>query len=49
MTHRTKITPVGADKLWRIDHANDILDSGDQALGAAMIMSRYVATIERNR
>ena len=49
LTHRTQITPVGTDKLWRIDWANDILDSGDQALGAAMIMSRYVATIERNR
>lgn len=49
LVHRTKIAPVGTDKLWRIDHANDILDSGDQALGAAMILSRYVATIERNR
>lgn len=47
LLHRTRITPSDGKGLWQIDWAGDLLDMEDQALGAAMIISRYVVTLNR--
>lgn len=47
LLHRTRIATEDGLGLWQIDHANDILDSQDQALGASMLLSRYVVTLQR--
>jgi hypothetical protein len=33
--------------MWEMEHANDNLDQEDEALEAALIVSRYVAYINR--
>jgi hypothetical protein len=43
LLHRQKL----ANGMYEIRHANDLLDSEDPALGVPMMMSRYVATVER--
>jgi hypothetical protein len=47
LLHRAKLTPTNGGTCYEIRHANDVLEQEDPALGAAMAMSRYVATMER--
>ncbi len=47
MLHRSQVTPVGGGGCYEIRHESDLLDQEDPSLGAAMVVSRYVATIQR--
>lgn len=47
LLHRSQVTPVGGGGCYEIRHESDVLDQEDAALGAAMVVSRYVATIQR--
>ena len=45
LLHRKQLS--GSVKLYWIEHGNDLLDQEDAATGWAMIVSRYVCTVER--
>lgn len=47
LLHRTKLAPSDGSGCYDIRHANDLLDQEEPDLGAAMAMSRYVATVQR--
>jgi hypothetical protein len=47
LLHRQQISPTGGGGCWDVSHVNDVLDQEDSTLGAAMTVSRYVATIRR--
>jgi len=47
LLHRQKLTPTDGSGNFDIRHANDLLDMEDPTLGAAMCMSRFVATVQR--
>jgi hypothetical protein len=47
LLHRTRLTPSNGDGCYEIDHAGDVLDQEDATLGAALQLSRFVATIQR--
>lgn len=49
LLHRARLTPAGGDGMAEILHADDLRGMEDQALGAAMITSRYVGHIGRAR
>ena len=45
--HRQQVIPLDGSGLYQIDHAGDVLGMEDQALTAAMQLSRFVATVQR--
>ncbi len=47
LLHRSQVSPVGGGGCYEIRHESDVLDQEDPTLGAAMVVSRYVATIQR--
>lgn len=47
LLHRQKLVPTDGSGNYEIRHANDLLDMEDPTLGAAMCMSRFVATVQR--
>ncbi len=47
LLHRQKVTPSDGSGCYEVRHVNDVLDQEDAALGAAMALSRFVATVER--
>lgn len=47
LLHRSQLTPVSGDGCYDIRHAGDVLGQQDSVLGSAMIVSRFVATIQR--
>lgn len=49
LLHRARITPTNGDGMAEIHHADDLRGMEDQALGAALITSRYVGHIGRTR
>lgn len=44
--HRSQL--AGGGGLWDVRHANDVLGAEVQGLDAPMVMSRYVATVNRS-
>lgn len=47
LLHDTQLTPASGDGCYEIVHTGDVLDQEDAALGAAMAVSRFMATIQR--
>lgn len=48
LLHDTRLTPAGSSAgNWRIEHADDVLSQEDQALRAALMVSRYQALVRR--
>lgn len=46
LLHRVRVCPA-AGGCWEIRHADDVLDTEDEALGCKLAVSRFVATISR--
>lgn len=46
LLHRQRVTP-STGGCWQIEHADDVLDQEDTALGCSLAVSRYYATILR--
>ncbi len=49
LLHRARFATEGGDGMAEIHHADDLRGMEDQALGAALVMSRYVGHIRRVR
>lgn len=47
LLHRARVTPVNGDGCYDIRHTGDVLGQEDSVLGAALALSRFVATIQR--
>lgn len=47
LLHDTQLTPVSGDGCYEIVHTGDVLEQEDAGLGAAMAVSRFMATIQR--
>jgi hypothetical protein len=47
LLHRQCVSPTDGTTMWEMEHANDNLDQEDETLEAALIVSRYVAYINR--
>lgn len=47
LLHRIKLTPSDGSGNYEIVHADDVLDAEDTEIGAAMAVSRFVATVQR--
>lgn len=48
LLHDTRLTPAGSSVgNWRIEHADDVLGQEDQALHAALMVSRFQALVRR--
>ena len=47
LLHRQKLTPTDGSGNYEIVHASDLLDMEEASLGAALAISRYVATVQR--
>lgn len=49
LLHRQKLTPPDGSGCYDIRHADDVLDQEEPVLGVPMAMSRFVATVQRER
>ena len=47
LLHDTQLTPTSGDGCYEIVHTGDVLEQEDGALGAALAVSRYMATVQR--
>lgn len=49
LLHRSRPTPANGDGMAELLHAGDLRGTEDQAIGSAMIISRYVGNLGRAR